>query len=51
MSTLVIEKFETSLKVQRTKGKFSHNPCQNILELYNVLLEVRFAISKTNLDI
>ena len=34
------QKFELSLKRQRTKGKFSDNPCQNILKLDNVLLKV-----------
>ena len=34
------QKFESSLKRQRTKGKFSDSPCQNILKLDNVLLKV-----------
>ena len=37
--------------MQRTKVKFSDSPCQNILRLCNVLVQVRFKAKKTNLDI
>ena len=37
--------------MQRTKVKFSDSPCQNILRLCNILVQVRFKAKKTNLDI
>ena len=37
--------------MQRAKGKFSDNPGHNILKLYNVVVQVRFATSNTKLDI
>ena len=43
--------YESSLKLQRAKTKFSGNPDHNILELYNILVQVRFNTSKTELDI
>ena len=49
MIALMIQKFESSLKVQRTKGKFSDNPCQNILGLYNVSVKRTLMSSITNL--
>ena len=42
--------FESSLEVQRVKRKFSDSPGHNILELYNVLVQVRFATSKPKID-
>ena len=45
------EIYESSLKLQRSKTKFSGNPDHNILELYNILVQVRFNTSKTELDI
>ena len=39
------------LEVLRAKEKFSDNPSQNILELYIVLVLVRFTTSKMKLDI
>ena len=34
-----------------SKGIFSDNPDHNILELYNILVVVQFAINKMNSDI
>ena len=45
------QKYDSSLEVQRAKGKFSDNSGQNILEPYNDLLQMRSETSKTNLDI
>ena len=45
------QKFSSSLEVQRAKRKFSDNPGHNILELYNILVQIRFITSKTKLDI
>ena len=44
------QKFESSLEVQRAKRKFSDNRGHNILELYNVLVQIRFTASKTKRD-
>ena len=41
--------FESSLEVQRVKEKFSNNPGHNILELFNNLVQVQIATSKTKL--
>ena len=35
----------------RVQGKFSDNPGHDISELYKILANVRFATSKTDLDI
>ena len=40
------QKFESSLEVQGVKSKFSSNIDHNILELYNILVQVRFTTSK-----
>ena len=40
------EKIEQSLEMKRAKRKFSENSGHDILELYNVLIHVRFATSK-----
>ena len=37
--------------MQRAKEKFSDNPSRNILELYSVFVQPRFATSKTKLKI
>ena len=34
------QNFEPSLEVQRAKGKFSDNPAHNILEVYNILIQI-----------
>ena len=43
--------FESSLEVQRVKEKFSNNPGHNILELFNNLVQVQIATSKTKLGL
>ena len=45
------QKFESSLELHRAKRKFSDNPGRNILELYNILVKVRFTTIKTKLYI
>ena len=50
MSTF-LEKFESSLEVQRAKKEFSDNLGHNILELQNILAQIRFTKSKRKLDI
>ena len=35
----------------RAKRKFLDNPGYNILELYNILVHIRFTANKTKLDI
>ena len=45
------QNFESSLEVQRAKRKFSDNTGHNILELYNILVQIRFTTSKRKLDI
>ena len=45
------QKFQSSLEVKRAKRKFSDNPGHNILELYNILVLIKFTTSKTKLDI
>ena len=42
---------ESSLEVQKAKRKLSVNLGHNILKLYNVLVKVQYATSKTKLDI
>ena len=44
------QKLESSLKVLRVKEKLSDN-LGHVLELYNVLVQFRFATSKTKLGI
>ena len=40
------------MEVQRTKEEFSENfPGHNILELYNILVQIPVATSKMKLDI
>ena len=39
------------MEVQRAKRKFSDNFGDNVLELYNVLVQIRFTTSKTKRDI
>ena len=46
-----LSKRQQQLEVYRVKGKFSDNPDHNILALFNNLVQVRIAISKTILDI
>lgn len=46
-----MQKFESSLEVWRATSNFSDNLDHNIMELYNVLVKVRFAAGKTRLDI
>ena len=48
---LFFRKFESSLEVQRAKTKFSDNLGHNILEIYNILVQVRFTTCKTKLYI
>ena len=43
--------FEWWLEVWGAIEKFSDNPGQKILELYNVLAQIRFPTSKTKIDI
>ena len=43
--------FGSSSGLQRAKRKFSDNPSHNILELYNILVQIRFTTSKRKLDI
>ena len=45
------KRIESTLEVQRVKQKFPDNLGHNILELDNVLVEVRFAKSKMKLEI
>ena len=45
------QKVQSIWEVQTTKQKFSNNLGHNILELYNALVQIRFATSKTKLDI
>ena len=45
------QKFESSLEVQRSKTEFSDNCGHNILELYNILVQVQFTTCKTKLYI
>ena len=45
------KRIESTLEVQRVKQKFPGNLGHNILELDNVLVEVRFAKSKMKLEI
>ena len=49
MSTFA--EFQSLLEAQRTTEKFSDNPGHNILELYNVLVQIRVATSKMKIDI
>ena len=42
-----LQKFKSSLEVQRAKRKFSDNLGHNILELYNVLVQIQLSTSKT----
>ena len=51
MSIFFFQKFESPLEVKRAKRKFSDNLGHNILELYSVLVHVRFTTSKTKRDI
>ena len=51
LSELFFQKFELSFEGQKAKRKFSDIPCHNIFELYSVLVQARFATSKTKLDI
>ena len=44
-NTYFFQKFESSLEVQRAKRRFSDNPGHNILELYKILVQVRFTTS------
>ena len=39
------------MEVQRPKEKFSDSPGHNILELYNILVQIPVATSKMKLDI
>ena len=43
-------KLKSSLKVSRAKENFSDNSNQNILQLYNVLVQARLVTSKMKLD-
>ena len=36
---------------EQNERKFSYNPCQNVLELYCVLVQILLTTSKTKLDI
>ena len=49
--SIFFERLGSSLDIQRAKEKSSGNPCHDILELCNVLVQVPSAISKTELDI
>ena len=48
---ITFSRFESSLEVQRAKRKFLDNPGHNILELYSILVQIRFPTSKRKLDI
>ena len=50
---LFLRKSELSLEEQRVKKnkKISGNPGHNILELCNILVQIRFTTSKMKLDI
>ena len=39
------------MEVPTAESKFSENPGHNILEPYNMLLQIRFTTSKSKLDI
>ena len=39
------------MEVPTAESKFSENPGHKILELYNMLLQIRFTTSKSKLDI
>ena len=47
----LFQKLESSVEEKRAKTKFSYNSCQNILELYNILVQIRFTTIKRKLDI
>ena len=47
----IFQKFEPSLEVQRAKRKFLDNLDHNILELCNILVQIRLTTSKTKRDI
>ena len=49
--SIFFQKFESSLEVQRAKRKFSVNLDHNILELYNVSVQIRLTISWVGGDI
>ena len=51
MSIFFPPKFESSLEVKREKRKFSDNFAHNILELYNVSVQIWTATNKTKRDI
>ena len=48
---MFFQNFESLLEVWTTKGEFSDNPGDTILEFYNVLLQLRLPISKNKLNI
>ena len=48
--SIFFQKFESTLEVQRAERKFSDNLGHNILELYNVLVQIRLTTSKTERD-
>ena len=43
--------FSSALKAQTPKRKFSDNHGHNILDLYNILVQIRFTTSKMKFDI
>ena len=45
------QKLESALEVQRANRKFSGNLGDNILELYNVLVQIQLITSKTKRDV
>ena len=47
----LFQKLESLLQVYRAKEKSPHNPGHNTLELYNVLVQVWFVTSKSELDV
>ena len=51
MSIFSLQKFESSLEVKRAKRKFSDNFAHNIMELYNVSVQVWSTTNKTKRDI
>ena len=51
MSIFFLQIFELSLEVKRAKKKFSDNFAHNILELYNVSVQVWSTTNKTKRDI
>ena len=51
MSIFFLQKFESSLEVKRAKRKFSDNFAHDILELYNVSVQVWSTTNKTKRDI